>query len=125
MDMLPFLGEGGCGARGTVGGIDHLVEENRVLKEQLRGRRLRLTDAQRRRLASTGKPSGPIKVLATRSSHPNLLPTPAVTSPSVNALAACCGTTTVPRPDGHEGITFMLRPPRRERDRSGVVRPSS
>ncbi len=31
--------------------IDYLVEENRVLKEQLRGRRLRLTDDQRRRLA--------------------------------------------------------------------------
>ena len=29
-----------------------LVEENRVLKEQLRGRRLRLTDDQRRRLAA-------------------------------------------------------------------------
>ena len=28
--------------------IDYLVEENRVLKEQLGGRRLRLTDTQRR-----------------------------------------------------------------------------
>ncbi len=28
--------------------IDYLVEENRVLKEQLRGKRLRLTDKQRR-----------------------------------------------------------------------------
>lgn len=35
--------------------IDYLREENRVLKEQLRGRRLRLTDAQRRRLAAKGK----------------------------------------------------------------------
>ncbi len=35
--------------------IDYLVEENRVLKEQLRGRRLRLTDDQRRRLAAKGK----------------------------------------------------------------------
>ena len=33
-------------------------EENRVLKEQLKGRRLRLTDAQRRRLASKGKALG-------------------------------------------------------------------
>ena len=32
--------------------IAYLVEENRVLKEQLRGRRLRLTDDQRRRLAA-------------------------------------------------------------------------
>jgi hypothetical protein len=38
--------------------IDYLVEENRVLKEQLRGRRLRLTDSQRRRLAAKGKPLG-------------------------------------------------------------------
>ena len=35
--------------------IEYLVEENRVLKEQLRGRRLRLTDDQRRRLAAKGK----------------------------------------------------------------------
>ncbi len=35
--------------------IDYLCEENRVLKEQLRGRRIRLTDAQRRRLAAKGK----------------------------------------------------------------------
>jgi len=34
--------------------IDYLRQENRVLKEHLRGRRLRLTDAQRRRLAATG-----------------------------------------------------------------------
>jgi hypothetical protein len=34
--------------------IDYLVEENRVLSEQLRGRRLRLTDNQRRRLAAKG-----------------------------------------------------------------------
>lgn len=38
--------------------IDYLVEENRVLKEQLRGKRLRLTDAQRRRLAAKGKALG-------------------------------------------------------------------
>lgn len=35
--------------------IDYLREENRVLKEQLRGERLRLTDDQRRRLAAKGK----------------------------------------------------------------------
>lgn len=32
--------------------IDDLREENLILKEQLRGRRLRLTDDQRRRLSS-------------------------------------------------------------------------
>jgi len=35
--------------------IDYLVEENRVLKEQLGTKRLRLTDDQRRRLAAKGK----------------------------------------------------------------------
>ena len=35
--------------------IAYLVEENRVLKEQLNGRRLRLTDEQRRRLAAKAK----------------------------------------------------------------------
>ncbi len=38
--------------------IDYLVEENRVLKEQLGGKRLRLTDHQRRRLAAKGKVLG-------------------------------------------------------------------
>jgi len=38
--------------------IDYLIEENRVLKEQLRGKRLRLTNAQRRRLAAKGKTLG-------------------------------------------------------------------
>lgn len=35
--------------------IDYLIEENRVLKEQLGNKRLRLTDDQRRRLAAKGK----------------------------------------------------------------------
>ena len=34
--------------------LEYLVEENRVLKEQLKGRKLRLTDDQRRRLAAKG-----------------------------------------------------------------------
>ena len=40
--------------------IAYLVEENRVLKEQLEfsGKRLHLTDDQRRRLAARGKPLG-------------------------------------------------------------------
>jgi len=38
--------------------IAYLVEENRVLKEQLKGRRLRLSDDQRRRLAAKGKRIG-------------------------------------------------------------------
>ena len=38
--------------------VAYLVEENRVLKEQLGGRRLRLTDDQRRRLSAKGKTLG-------------------------------------------------------------------
>jgi hypothetical protein len=38
--------------------IDYLIEENRVLKEQLRGKRPCLTDDQRRRLAAKGKALG-------------------------------------------------------------------
>ena len=38
--------------------VEYLREENRVLKEQLSGQRLRLTDAQRRRLAAKGKAIG-------------------------------------------------------------------
>jgi transposase InsO family protein len=38
--------------------IAHLLEENRVLKAQLGGRRLRLTDTERRRLASPAHPLG-------------------------------------------------------------------
>lgn len=38
--------------------IEYLLEENRVLREQLGKRRLRLTDAQRRRLAVRGKALG-------------------------------------------------------------------
>ncbi len=38
--------------------IDYLKEENRILRERLGDRRLRFTDAQRRRLAEKGKPLG-------------------------------------------------------------------
>jgi transposase InsO family protein len=38
--------------------IEYLLEENRVLKEQVKGRRLRLTDDQRRRLATKGQRLG-------------------------------------------------------------------
>jgi len=38
--------------------IEYLLEENRLLREQLGGRRLRLTDDQRRRLAVKGKVLG-------------------------------------------------------------------
>ena len=39
-------------------GIEYLKEENRVLREQLGGRRLRFTDAQRRRLAAKARTLG-------------------------------------------------------------------
>jgi len=38
--------------------LEYLIEENRILKEQLKGKRLRLTDDQRRRLAAKGKRLG-------------------------------------------------------------------
>jgi transposase InsO family protein len=38
--------------------IEYLIEENRVLREQLKGRKLRLNDDQRRRLAEKGKKLG-------------------------------------------------------------------
>jgi hypothetical protein len=38
--------------------IDYLVEENRALREQLRGRRFQLTDEQRWRLATKGQRLG-------------------------------------------------------------------
>jgi hypothetical protein len=38
--------------------IEYLREENRVLKEQLGGKRLRLSDDQRRRLEAKGKALG-------------------------------------------------------------------
>lgn len=45
-------------SRGQQNAIEYLLEENRVLRQQLRGRRLRLTDAQRRRLAVRAKVLG-------------------------------------------------------------------
>ena len=38
--------------------IEYFMAENRVLKGQLTGRRLRLTDDERRRLAAKGRPLG-------------------------------------------------------------------
>ena len=38
--------------------IDYLIEENRIFKQQLSGRRLRLSDNDRRRLAAKAKPLG-------------------------------------------------------------------
>jgi hypothetical protein len=37
---------------------EYLLAENAVLREQLRGRRIRYTDAQRRRLAEAAKKLG-------------------------------------------------------------------
>ena len=38
--------------------IEYLAEENRVLREQLKGKRIRFTDEQRRRLAAKAKKLG-------------------------------------------------------------------
>ena len=51
--------------------IAYLVEENRVLKEQLGGRKLRLTDDQRRRLAAKARLLGRRALAARRHArHP-------------------------------------------------------
>ena len=43
---------------GSIAAIAYLVEENRVLREQLGSRRRRLTDDERRRPAAKGKAMG-------------------------------------------------------------------
>ena len=52
--------------------LEFLQEENRVLREQLGGRRLRFTDAQRRRLAATGNALGRRVLLSDRNRSRNL-----------------------------------------------------
>jgi putative transposase len=44
--------------------ITYLIEENRVLKAQLGGRRLRLSDTERRRLAALAHPLGRARLKA-------------------------------------------------------------
>ena len=53
--LLTFAG---CVNREQQRTIEYLVEENRILKEQFKGRKLRLNDDQRRRLAAKGKQLG-------------------------------------------------------------------
>src|SRR5262245_9558676 len=55
--------------------ITYLQEENRILKAQLRGRRLRLTDTERRRLAALAQPLGRtrLKEIATMATPDTLL----------------------------------------------------
>ena len=50
--------------------IDYLREENRVLREQLGGRRIRLNDDQRRRLAAKAKGQGWEVLAEPPTSHP-------------------------------------------------------
>ncbi len=59
--------------------VDYLLEENRVRREQLRGRRLRLSDAQCRRLAVRARALGrraltSIACIVTPDTHPQLMP---------------------------------------------------
>lgn len=57
LQFLLFLFTGWASSRQQAV-IAYLLEENKVLREQLGGRRLRLSDAQRRRLAVKGKALG-------------------------------------------------------------------
>src|SRR3989304_1640496 len=63
--------------------IEYLVAENRVLKEQLKGRRVRLTDDQRRRLAAKGQRLGR-RVLRQGGAHvtPGTAPAGAAVAPA-------------------------------------------
>jgi hypothetical protein len=54
--------------------IEYLVEENRVLKEQLGGKRLRLTDDQRRRLVAKARALGRL-ARAGRNARPTIAKT--------------------------------------------------
>jgi putative transposase len=55
--------------------ITYLYEENRILKDQFGGRRLRLTDMERRRLAALAHPIGRtrLKELATIATPDTLM----------------------------------------------------
>jgi len=55
---LPLVTFAGWVSREQAQIIAYLLEENRVLEEQLHGKRLRLNDEQRRRLAAKGKVLG-------------------------------------------------------------------
>jgi hypothetical protein len=52
---VPVDGDGRLGQPARSNVIDYLREENRVLREQLGGRRLSFTDDQRRRFAKKGR----------------------------------------------------------------------
>jgi len=70
--------------------IEYLVEENLVLKEQLGGRRLRLTDDQRRRLAAKGNLMAvAFSTASPRSSRPSR---PSRPSRSSRQTRSCAGT---------------------------------
>jgi hypothetical protein len=56
--QLLVVAAGGWVKRDRQAIIGYLQEENRVLREHLGGKRLRLTDDQRRRLAAKGKTLG-------------------------------------------------------------------
>jgi hypothetical protein len=75
--------------RGQQQVIGYLLEENRVLREQLHGRRLRLTDTQRRRLAVRAKALGTRSRLAVRSARPAIR--------SASCVAPALPDLTVPR----------------------------
>ncbi len=81
--------------------IEYLQEENRVLKEHLGGRRIRLTDTERRRLARRAHTLGR-KVL----NELRTLVTP--------VSEECLATTIGPRPDECRYFFWTIRRPRLE-----------
>ncbi len=57
-----LLTPSGFGNRHQADVIAYLVEENRILKEHLKGRRVRLTDDQRCRLAAKAEWTVPVSI---------------------------------------------------------------
>jgi hypothetical protein len=75
MDVLPpplpfFPSVLGLDQPPATGGLEYLLEENRVLRAERGSRRLCLTDDQRRRLAVKGGPLGRCRIATSRASSP-------------------------------------------------------
>src|SRR5262249_24770774 len=88
--------------------IEYLVKENRVLKGQLTGRRLRLTDEQRRRLAAKGRCLGRrvLRQVATIVTPDTILPLASPTDRSEVDVPA-----EAPRPSRHHDGDLVTHSP--------------
>jgi hypothetical protein len=99
--------------------IAHLIEEDRTLRTQLAGRRLRLTDAQRCRLAQRGKRRLMSTAARKKRGTGRLLLLGAAYTRGISGLQAR------PRPAAHERAYSISRPGHRSArgGRQGFPRP--